>query len=76
MSISGLKALESELDSARSMDDRFDEKCAYHDKLMNLYYRPYLSPMQLDQSEEGRKINKKICAQIAADMKAKFGDDE
>ena len=75
MSISGLKALESELDSARSMDDRFDEKCAYHDKLTDLYYQSY-SPMQLDQSEEGRKVNKKICAQIAADMKAKFGDDE
>ena len=73
MSKSGLNALKAELDGARSMDNRFDDKCAYHQKLMDLYYGDQ-SPMELDQTEEGRKVNKKICAQISAGMIAKFGE--
>jgi len=68
----GLNALKAELDNVRSMDNKFEDKMSYYNMLTDLYYGDQ-SPMELDRTEEGRKTNEKICAQISADMIAKFG---
>lgn len=73
MSETALQSLENELNDARLMDHTFDDKCAYHAKLMVHHYKD-LIPMKLDETEEGRKINQAICAKISAAMIEKFGD--
>jgi len=55
------------------MDHTFDDKCAYHAKLMAHHYKD-LIPMKLDETEEGRKLNQAICAKISAAMIEKFGN--
>ncbi len=73
MSATALQSLENELNDARLMDHTFDDKCAYHAKLMAHHYKD-LIPMKLDETEEGRKLNRAICAKISAAMIEKFGD--
>ena len=73
MSTTALQSLKNELNDSRLMDHTFDDKCAYHAKLMAHHYKD-LIPMKLDETEEGRKLNQAICAKISAAMIEKFGN--
>ena len=73
MSTTALQSLKNELNDAILMDHTFDDKCAYHAKLMAHHYKD-LIPMKLDETEEGRKLNQAICAKISAAMIEKFGN--
>ena len=60
-----------ETDNFISNDPLFEEKCAYHNKLTEKYFKGQ-SPMLVNETNPSK--GKKLALLIAKDMKAKFGN--
>ena len=60
-----------ETDNFISNDPLFEEKCVYHNKLTEKYFKGQ-SPMLVNETNPSK--GKKLALLIAKDMKAKFGN--
>jgi hypothetical protein len=69
----GERALTTAFNKELERDSLFLEKCQYHNSLLLKYNKTNQSPMELDQTEEGREQLAIINAKVSQEMIKKYG---
>ena len=69
----GERALTNAMNKELEQDSSFLEKCRYHNSLLLKFNKTEKSPMELDQTEDGREQLAIINAKVSREMIKKYG---